>query len=104
MLGALRFVERIGVSKARAHVIISGRVQGVFFRDTMRGLANQYGVTGWVRNLLDGRVEAIIEGDVERVNRLLEWCRIGPPAARVEAVDVEWGEYRGEFSEFFIRR
>ncbi len=92
------------MAKVRAHVLISGYVQGVFFRDSMRSEATQYGVTGWVRNLFDGRVEAVIEGEEEGVNSLIEWCKVGPPAAEVENVDVEWQNFGGEFSSFFIRR
>ncbi len=89
--------------KVRAHVYISGRVQGVFFRDSTRHLARQYGVTGWIRNLPDGRVEAIFEGEKDAVRRLIEWCHQGPPGARVERVDVEWQEYTGRFADFTIR-
>lgn len=92
------------MAKARAHVVISGYVQGVFFRDTMRSVANQYGVSGWVRNLPDGRVEAVVEGEEDQVRRLIEWCKVGPPAAEVESVDVEWEKYVGEFLSFFVRR
>ena len=87
----------------RAHVIISGLVQGVFFRDHTRRRALQLGVTGWVRNLPDGRVEAVFEGDREDVQRLVEWSRQGPPAAKVDDVVVTWGEYKGEFDSFDIR-
>ena len=79
--------------KVRAHVYISGRVQGVFFRDSTRHLARQYGVAGWVRNLPDGRVEAVFEGEKDAVQRLVDWCHQGPPGARVDRVDVEWQEY-----------
>ncbi|HEX3715709.1 MAG TPA: acylphosphatase [Trebonia sp.] len=73
----------------RRRLLISGRVQGVFFRDTCRRLAGQYGVNGWVRNLADGRVEAVFEGPAEDVARLVEWSRDGPPAAAVEDVRVQ---------------
>ena len=89
--------------KVRAHVYISGRVQGVFFRDSTRHLARQYGVAGWVRNLPDGRVEAVFEGEKDAVQRLIDWCHQGPPGARVDRVDVEWQEYTGAFTDFMER-
>lgn len=89
--------------KSRAHVLISGRVQGVFFRYGTRDLAVELGVKGWVRNLPDGRVEAVFEGDREKVERMVEFCRTGPPGAIVEDVEVKWEPYKGEFSGFSIR-
>jgi acylphosphatase len=73
----------------RSHVLVSGRVQGVFFRDTCRRLAEQYGVAGWVRNLPDGRVEAVFEGPADDVGRLVDWCRKGPRHAVVDHVEVQ---------------
>ena len=73
----------------RNHVLISGQVQGVYFRDSYRRLARQHGVTGWVRNLPDGRVEAVFEGLAEDVRRLLDWAHTGPRLAVVEAVAVQ---------------
>jgi acylphosphatase len=73
----------------RYRVLISGRVQGVFFRDTCRRLAMEHGVSGWVRNLPDGRVEAVFEGPAEDVRRLVEWTRHGPRLAMVDHVAVE---------------
>lgn len=73
----------------RYRVLISGRVQGVFFRDTCRRLAEQTGVAGWVRNLPDGRVEAVFEGPDEDVRRLVEWARSGPRYAVVDDVAVQ---------------
>ena len=72
----------------RTHVVVSGRVQGVFFRDSIRRLAEQRGVAGWVRNTWDGTVEAVFEGNRDEVDRLVEFCREGPSGARVENVDV----------------
>jgi acylphosphatase len=88
--------------QARAHVFVSGKVQGVYFRQNTLQAANTYGVFGWVRNLPDGRVEAVFEGDEAAVNRVVEWCRTGPPAARVDSLDVEKEKYAGEFSSFAI--
>jgi acylphosphatase len=86
----------------RYRVLVSGRVQGVFFRDTCRRLAQQHGVTGWVRNLPDGRVEAVYEGPAEDVDALVEWSRHGPRYAAVEHVDVQAEPPEG-LGEFQIR-
>lgn len=88
--------------KARAHVLVSGRVQGVFFRDHTRRWALSLGLTGWVRNLWDGRVEVVAEGEKERLEGLIARLKEGPPLARVENVSVDWEEYRSEFSDFRI--
>lgn len=72
----------------RTRVVVSGRVQGVFFRDSIRRLAEQHGVAGWVRNTWDGTVEAVFEGAPDGVDRLVQFCRDGPPGARIENVDV----------------
>lgn len=73
----------------RKRVLVSGRVQGVFFRDTCRRVARREGVTGWVRNLPDGRVEAVFEGAADRVDRLVTWAHHGPPQAEVTTVEVQ---------------
>ena len=72
----------------RKRVLVSGRVQGVYFRDTCRTMALRYGVHGWVRNLPNGRVEAVFEGAADAVNRLVEWTRRGPGSATVTDVEV----------------
>ncbi|MEM2478473.1 MAG: acylphosphatase, partial [Thermoproteota archaeon] len=77
----------------RAHVYVSGRVQGVFFRYETKSLADRLGVKGWVRNLPDGRVEAVFEGEEETVMKMIEFCKKGPPGARVTDVKVEWEDY-----------
>lgn len=89
--------------KKRAHLYISGRVQGVFFRATTREEAKKRGVTGWVKNLPDGRVEAIFEGEEEKVNEMIDFCHKGPSSARVDDVEVSWEEYQDEFNRFKIR-
>jgi len=89
--------------KVRAHVFVSGRVQGVFFRSETEDEADRRNVTGWVRNTSDGRVEAIFEGEKEDVEKLIDFCRRGPPGARVTKVDVQWEDYTGDFKNFEIR-
>ena len=80
----------------RAHVWVSGRVQGVFFRQQTARIARELGVAGWVRNLPDGRVEAVLEGRRPAVEQLVEWTATGPPHALVEHRQVEWEEPQGE--------
>ncbi|MBU4345177.1 MAG: acylphosphatase [Desulfobacteraceae bacterium] len=90
------------LKKIRAHAVITGRVQGVFFRMETKRAADHAGVLGWVRNKMDGDVEALFEGDEESVKSVLEWCGKGPPLACVKNVDVEFEDYKGEFKEFEI--
>ena len=78
-------------------------MQGVFFRARTRETAQQLGLTGWVRNLSDGRVEALFEGEEEPLQSALAWCRTGPPRSRPEGVDARWEDGTGEFSDFEIR-
>jgi acylphosphatase len=87
----------------RVHVYVSGRVQGVFFRAATQQAAKGFNLTGWVRNVHDGRVEAVFEGDNENVDKMLDWCHIGPPAARVEKVITEEETFIGEFTDFHIK-
>lgn len=87
----------------RIHVTISGRVQGVFFRARTRDEAIRNNVRGWVRNLPDGRVEAVFEGRPEDVDRVVEWCRIGPRHAAVDRVEAVEEPYTGAFRSFEIR-
>jgi len=89
--------------KVRAHVFVSGMVQGVFFRSETQYEANRRKVTGWVRNLPDGRVEAVLEGERADVEKLIEFCRRGPPGARVTKFEVRWEEYKGKFRGFEVR-
>ncbi len=88
---------------ARAYLRIYGRVQGVFFRATMKEVADSLGVKGWVRNMPDGSVEAVIEGPREAVGEVIKWAHRGPPLARVKKIVIIWEPYRGEFDEFYIR-
>jgi acylphosphatase len=89
--------------KARAHLFVSGRVQGVFFRSETRYEAQKRCVKGWIRNLSDERVEAVFEGEETDIKELIEFCRRGPSGARVANVDVAWETYMGEFKNFEIR-
>jgi len=83
------------MKRVRAHLKIHGRVQGVGFRWSMQREAKKLGVAGWVRNLPDGTVEAVIEGDEERVEALIGWVHEGPPLARVTRVEITWEEPEG---------
>jgi len=91
------------VSRTRAHVHVSGRVQGVYFRATTREEARDAGVDGWVRNLPDGRVEAVFEGDEDAVASMVAFCEEGSPAASVSDVEVEYEEPEG-IEGFEVRR
>ena len=86
--------------KARAHVFVSGRVQGVFFRQKTKQQAESLGVNGWVRNLPDGRVEAVFEGEEEAVKALVEYCHHGPSSARVKNVDVNYENLSWRIQQF----
>jgi len=89
-------------SNVRARLLISGRVQGVAFRWETLQAAERCRVNGWVRNLPDGRVEAVVEGPRQQVTDLIDWCRKGPPVARVDSLDIQWEDFSGEFREFKI--
>ena len=89
--------------KARAHVVVSGQVQGVFFRAKTQEKAQQLEVTGWVKNLSEGRVEAVFEGKKAKVEQMVGWAKKGPSGAIVNDLDLSWEEYRGEFTNFEIR-
>ena len=86
----------------RAHVLISGVVQGVFFRHYTRERAGELGVKGWVKNRMDGKVETVFEGEKEKIDELIEWCNHGPAGARVAKVNVDWEDCRNEFDSFSI--
>ena len=89
--------------KRRVHIYVSGRVQGVFFRASTKDQAQRLGLTGFVRNCPDGRVEILAEGSSEAVEALLDWCRTGPPGARVERVQVSDKGCAQEFDVFTVR-
>ncbi|MFO7569442.1 MAG: acylphosphatase [Smithellaceae bacterium] len=87
----------------RVHVFVTGRVQGVFFRAETQRTATDLNLTGWVRNLIDGRVEAVFEGEDANVDKMTAWCKIGPPAARVQNVSAADEPYTGSFRQFSIQ-
>jgi len=90
--------------KLKARVVISGRVQGVFFRANTKQKAEQLGLAGWVRNRSDGKVEALFEGEEKIVNEMIRWCHQGPPSARVEDVEIKKQNIRSyEFKDFSVK-
>lgn len=89
--------------KARAKVNFKGRVQGVFFRANTKKAAKRFLVFGWVKNMPNGSVGAVLEGDKEDIKNLIQWCKTKQPYAHVDSADVEWEEHKGEFGGFEIR-
>ncbi|MCA9601267.1 MAG: acylphosphatase [Polyangiales bacterium] len=90
------------MGQKRIHLVVRGRVQGVFFRATAQREARQLGLTGWVKNRGDGSVEIVAEGEEEFVKDFLAWSQTGPSTARVDNVDTKWRSYTGEFTNFRI--
>jgi len=88
---------------ARIHIFVYGVVQGVFFRSNTVSAAKRLGLRGWVRNMRDGSVEIVAEGEKELLEKLAEWCREGPEGAEVENMKKEWERFTGEFSDFEAR-
>jgi acylphosphatase len=86
----------------RVHLIVRGRITGVFFRVAAQREAKRLGITGWVKNRTDGKVELLAEGEEEGIREMVLWAQHGTSAARVDDVDVRWRGYTGEFSEFQI--
>jgi len=89
--------------KKRVHIFVSGLVQGVFFRAETRAKARELGLFGWVRNLRDGKVEILAEGEKEKLEKLIDWAKMGPDSARIDDIQVKWEEYKGEFNDFDIK-
>jgi len=89
--------------ETRAHVFVSGRVQGVFFRSQTKHIADRHNVKGWIRNLPDGRVEAVFEGKKDAVTTVVAFCKQGPSGAKVIGMDLTWQTYTGEFERFRIK-
>jgi acylphosphatase len=90
------------MAKSRAKVIVKGTVQGVNFRYYTQRQAAKYNITGWVKNLPDGSVAAVFEGEEQDVEAMVQWCRRGPPSARVTTLIAQPEEYREEFSSFSV--
>jgi acylphosphatase len=91
------------MQKGRVHLIVHGYVQGVFFRASTRDKAVSLGLKGWVKNRYDGSVEAVFEGDIEKLHEAVQWCHDGPSGARVTKIDEKWQDYIGEYSSFDVR-
>jgi len=90
------------MSSKRIRIIVTGKVQGVFFRQALKVMAKKNNIFGWVKNLKDGRVEAVLEGDEEKIGRIVEWSHGGPANARVEDVEIHNEKFSGEFSKFDV--
>ena len=90
------------MEQQRIHLLVSGKVQGVFFRQALKVVAKKNNVLGWVRNLIDKRVEAVLEGDKKSVNLVIEWARIGPANSHVDNIEVNNEEFKNEFSTFEV--
>ena len=89
--------------KVRAHILVSGIVQGVFFRANTAEKARELSLLGWVKNLPDGRVEAVFEGEKEKIEEIIDWLKSHPGMNKVEKVEVDWQEAKGDFENFEIR-
>ena len=90
------------MSKQRVRLFVTGKVQGVFFRQTLKVMAKKNDIFGWVKNLKDGRVEAVLEGEGEKIDRLIEWAHGGSANARVEDVEIRNEKFIKEFSKFDV--
>ncbi len=90
------------MSRARAHILITGRVQGVYYRSYARAEAERLNLLGWVRNCIGGSVEIAAEGTRDDIESMISWCRKGSPSAKVIHVDVEWQQPKDEFDRFTI--
>ena len=90
------------MAKQRVHLFVKGKVQGVFFRQALKVMAKKNNVFGWVKNLKDGRVETILEGEDIAVSHVIEWCHAGPANARVEDVEIRNEKFTGEFTKFDV--
>jgi acylphosphatase len=89
--------------KSRSHIFVSGKVQGVFFRENTREKAAEFGLNGFIRNLQNGKVEAIFEGEKEKIEKIIQWIKKGPETTQVENIEINWQNYKGEFKNFEIR-
>jgi len=90
------------MKQQRTHLLVSGKVQGVFFRQALKVIAKKNNVLGWVRNLKDGHVEAVLEGNNKSINSVIEWIHIGPANSRIDHIEVNNEEFKNEFSIFEV--
>jgi acylphosphatase len=102
ILERLHGIFGLKMERARARVFIEGHVQGVFFRHHTREMAHRLGLTGWVKNRSDGNVEALFDGERDRIDKIIRWCHRGPSEASVTRVTVEWEVPSGDFQDFTI--
>jgi len=91
------------MEKVRAHIIVSGKVQGVGYRNNTFKQAKKIGVNGWIRNLEDGRVEAVFEGEKQEVEKIVNWAKRGPLSTNISDFKIEWQEPKEEFKNFEIK-
>jgi len=91
------------MKNVRSHLLVSGRVQGVLFRQHARARALEFGLTGFAKNLIDGKVEIVVEGPKEKVEEFVEWAKGGSPLCRVDNIETAEEDYTGEFDNFLIR-
>ena len=96
-------IKNLNMAFVKAHVVIEGRVQGVFYRASTCEEAKLLNLKGWVQNCHDGRVEAVFEGEKNIVNKMIDWCQEGPPGALVNNVKVDWEKPEGKYLDFSIR-
>ena len=96
-------ITGVQMKKSRVRLLIKGVVQGVFYRASTQEMAMNLGLKGWVRNLPDGSVEAVFEGPADKVKEAVEWCRQGPPGARVSGINEKWSDHIGEFRDFSVK-
>ena len=88
--------------KQSVHILVTGKVQGVFFRQATKVVATKNNVTGWVKNLENGQVEILIEGDDKNVKSVIDWCHNGPANSRVDEIKIEQQEFSGRYSNFEV--
>ena len=86
----------------RIHIYISGIVQGVYLRHNTMIKAKELGLNGWARNLMDGSVEIVCEGESSSLDNMVEWCKIGPRGSSIENIDIQWEDFKNEFNSFKI--
>ena len=87
----------------RLHIVIEGIVQGVFYRASTIEESSKLDLTGWVKNCSDGRVEAVFEGEIDKIEQIVEWCKKGPPGAVVSNVETIWEQATGDYDSFTIK-